>query len=492
MPPTTPPPPSPSSLRTPPTPLHGPKFDNYEPWAPRMSTRSSVQKTQYRARTPPRQDANELESNLSTPLAGKRTTRTRRSPNNLSPPSSAHPSPQKGTGKAPKASGQRNVSGTLDDNSTTIAAVAPGTSVDDSGPSFGKEAGPASVFGHGMLPTPAKTPKKRHTQPVAGLGSAARVLFAPRPPTVEEAMPSPRKSKKGKKHNELSLHSFSDDQNDDGDEEKIEIYTDSKERIPEMDISDDNPFISRPGQAAAAEEARSLRRRRKVRTDVSHDVEESLKRDDGMYYVFRGKKVFRKFDEPNPNDNDNTGSPPPRTRSSIKPRLLFPTKEQVQAREKRDNGNGVVEDQHMTLENEVDEEAVTDIDESRITKSQEILETEDSEMTDVVDADTEPEAETDLGTPERDPKIDPFSSPPASGTRSGRGSLRRVKSSPHIDGGGSPLGSQNAHMTRSKESSFSGWKRTKAGLSSGRVRKREGGEVVGESVSKRTRAAGGI
>jgi hypothetical protein len=154
-----------------------------------------------------------------------------------------------------------------------------------SGAGLGKTAGTAQNFGHGMLPTPAKTPKKRQAQPVSGLGSTARVLFPTRPQTIEEAMPSPKKNKKGKKYTGLSLNSFSEDLNNDDEEEKIEIYTDSKERIPELDVSDDNPFIGRPGQVAAAEEARSLRRRRKARTDINHDVEESLKQDDGMFYV---------------------------------------------------------------------------------------------------------------------------------------------------------------------------------------------------------------
>ncbi|KAH0559769.1 hypothetical protein GP486_003720 [Trichoglossum hirsutum] len=496
MPPSTPPPPSPSSLRTPPTPRHGPMFDNYEPWAPRISTRSSAQRSQNRAKTPPRQETNMLEPSLSTPQTGKRATRPRAPSNSLSTPPSTHSSPQKRAEKAPRSAGRRNVSGVLNDDSTTTSTTATlGISVDGSGASSAKGTSTTSIFGHGMLPTPAKTPKKRHALPVAGLGSTARVLFPSRPQTIEEAMPSPKKSRRGKKHSGLGLHSFSDSLNDDDGEEKIEIYTDSKEKIPEMDMSDDNPFISRPGQATAAEDARSFRRRRKGQTDSSHDVEESLGRDDGMYYVFRGKKVFRKFDEPSPNDNGSTDSPPQRTRSSIKPRLLFPSKEQIRARETRGNENATDEDQHMAHDDEVDEEALTDIDESRITKSQEILRTEDSEMTDAVDAetDTDTEANAHPGSPKRNPKDDdPFDSPPASGTRSGRGGIRKVKSSLHTDGGGSSLGGQSVHMTRSKGSPFDSWKRTKGGLNSGRVRKREGGEeAAGGSISKRTRAASG-
>jgi hypothetical protein len=177
------------------------------------------------------------------------------------------------------------MSGALNDDSNTSAAVSLGIPADSSGASLGKTTSSESFFGHGMLPTPAKTPKKRQEQPVAGLGSTARVLFPTRPQTIEEAMPSLKRGKRGKKYTGFILNSFSEDPNDDEEEGKIEIYTDSKERVPELDTGDDNPFIDRPGQVAAAEEARSLRRRRKANTDVSHEVEESLGRGDGMYYV---------------------------------------------------------------------------------------------------------------------------------------------------------------------------------------------------------------
>ena len=147
----------------------------------------------------------------------------------------------------------------------------------------------------------------------------------------------------------------------------------------------------------------------------------------------------------------------------------------------------------MISENEVDEEAVTDIDEKRITESPEILETEDSEMTDAfgVETEIETEVETEPATPERKTKADSFSSSPASGTRSmTRRRARGAKPSSHIDGG-PPIRSQSAHMTRSKGTAFDSWRRTKGGVISGRVRKREG-EAVGESISKRTRAASGL
>lgn len=71
----------------------------------------------------------------------------------------------------------------------------------------------------------------------------------------------------------------------------------------------------------------------------------------------RGKKMFRKYEEDNDDSNETrvtrTGSPEhrPFTRSSIKPRLLFPTEEQ---RREREEGADTMD---------VDEEAITDIDE---------------------------------------------------------------------------------------------------------------------------------
>lgn len=90
-----------------------------------------------------------------------------------------------------------------------------------------------------MLPTPAKTPRKR---PVADsqISSTARVLFNDQSTDLEDVMPTPRKSRKAKKHIAFSLESF---EREKAGERQVEIFTDSKERMPEVDDEEDNPFV---------------------------------------------------------------------------------------------------------------------------------------------------------------------------------------------------------------------------------------------------------
>ena len=136
-----------------------------------------------------------------------------------------------------------------------------------------------------MLPTPAKTPRKKTVQP--GLHPAARVLFPTRPENIDDAMPTPRKNGRRKKHIGFSLDSFGAD--DDVSDEKIEIYTDSKDKVPEVDETEDNPFYVKPGQDATsngdAVSRNSKRRKINGGVNVNKEIEESFKREDGMVYV---------------------------------------------------------------------------------------------------------------------------------------------------------------------------------------------------------------
>lgn len=91
-----------------------------------------------------------------------------------------------------------------------------------------------------MLPTPAKTPRKRALQSEEALGPTARILFpTDRPVNVDDVVPTPRKSRK---INFKSLDSL--DAQSGKAEEQITIYTDSKDRIPTKDAEEDNPFVS--------------------------------------------------------------------------------------------------------------------------------------------------------------------------------------------------------------------------------------------------------
>ena len=142
----------------------------------------------------------------------------------------------------------------------------------------------------------------------------------------------------------------------------------------------------------------------------------------------------------------------PFTRSSIKPRLLFPTEEQRRARQ-------------AALDNP-DEEAITDIEEPHAL---------DSEMTDIA---PETEEET-LVTPVK-PTFSP-ASPPTTG-RTTRAATRKaaLDSSPLV--GPEPVEVPRFAVKKGKKTSpFDGWQRTKSGgggggkgTSTGKGKKREG------------------
>lgn len=145
-----------------------------------------------------------------------------------------------------------------------------------------------TTLGVGMLPTPSKTPRKR-AAPAEVIQSTARVLFPGRTAKVEDAMPSTRKSRKGKRVGLFSL----DGLDEDGDDEagKIPIYTDSKERVPNLDEGEANPFVTRSRGKNKAEEVEAKvepQRRSRKRVEVIEEeteMEKKVKNDEGMIYV---------------------------------------------------------------------------------------------------------------------------------------------------------------------------------------------------------------
>lgn len=137
-----------------------------------------------------------------------------------------------------------------------------------------------------MLPTPAKTPRKKPVQQAA-VSAAARVLFPTRPDTVEDAMPTPRK-RKNKRHVGFSLYSSMEDEADNS-ENRIEIYTDSKDKVPELDMSEDNPFHEQPVEDVPIPEPtkakNSRKRKASHRIEDNMEIEEAFNREEGMVYV---------------------------------------------------------------------------------------------------------------------------------------------------------------------------------------------------------------
>ena len=138
-----------------------------------------------------------------------------------------------------------------------------------------------------MLPTPASIPRKKSVSQGA-VNAAARVLFPPRPETIEDAMPVPRKRRKNHRHVGFSLYSSMEDDGQSS-EDKIQIYTDSKDKVPELDESEDNPFLEKPHQLPPPAEPTKARtgRKRKHGHEVGSNpqIEEAFKRDEGMVYV---------------------------------------------------------------------------------------------------------------------------------------------------------------------------------------------------------------
>ncbi|PYI34074.1 hypothetical protein BP00DRAFT_337403 [Aspergillus indologenus CBS 114.80] len=327
---TTPPPPS--TLRIPPTPRHGAKYDHYEPYSTRYSSRLASQRASRESQTTP--PPGFPPARASSKLPKKQDARESAT---LSPPGSVQSSPRKQ--KAGRLTGTHSLPhSTLDDSdpfNTEPSHTRP--------PQFLRP-----TLTEGMLPTPAKTPRKKA---VADVGNTARVLFPP--------PPSSSSRKKPKKHTGFSLDSFTEDFGQSGTE--IKIYTDSRDRVPELDKSEGNPFYKKPSSNTGT---RTSRRKEMIR---DKEVEESVRREDGMVYVFRGKKMFRKFTDDvdscgEDEDDDDLGllaARPdlidesvaaklrPLTRSSIKPRVLF----RSAASDAQQDGTG-----------EADEEAATDIE----------------------------------------------------------------------------------------------------------------------------------
>ena len=126
----------------------------------------------------------------------------------------------------------------------------------------------------GMLPTPAKTPKKKA---VDDAGSTARTLFP--------ATSGTGRRKRGKNPTGFSLESFEDNLKQD--QNNIEIYTDSRDRIPELDESEDNPFYTKPGGSnpTGKTTGRDSGGHKEKESKRDKEVGKSLHRDDGMFYV---------------------------------------------------------------------------------------------------------------------------------------------------------------------------------------------------------------
>ncbi|KAE8557145.1 hypothetical protein EYB25_001851 [Talaromyces marneffei] len=303
---TTPPPSDLRELREPRAPRHGAGYDSFDPYPTRQSARLAGQRSSEPHTTPP-------------PPSPKKSAR-RNGIDALSPPGTLSPRKKTVRGKASL------INETLDVETSDLSDGASGHRLSRSAILPGRSL---------LLPTPAKTP--RHQKSVGNFGAAARSLF----PNAS----SSSQTKSTKKPSGFSLDSFHEDSTSNN--SSIEIFTDSRDRIPVANKRLDNPFLSKsePKMSSDSEIPKAKRQRvasRHVAPEI--DPKEAVKRTDGMLYTFRGKKVFRKFDyqrsdsEEDQNEEDELGffavrpdlldssvnlDAPRLTRSAIKGRRLF-------------------------------------------------------------------------------------------------------------------------------------------------------------------------
>jgi len=260
-------PPRSNVLHTPPPPLHGARYDTYQTYSTRKITRHSTSRARRAIPTPPPNSDELHHQPVSSGLPA---------PHTFSPPSSAHTSPR----KKPSGSGRkRDIANMNGEDMPSQAALHVGNGA-ISNPR------PKDLAATSMLPTPAKTPRKKQVHSTAAKATA-RVLFPVRPDTVDEAMPVPRK-RKNRRHVGFSLYSSMEDE-DANLESNIQIYTDSKDKIPELDPSEDNPFLEQPAEVLQPPEPSKGRSSRKRKASHSPEerkaISEAFNREEGMVYV---------------------------------------------------------------------------------------------------------------------------------------------------------------------------------------------------------------
>ncbi len=96
-------------------------------------------------------------------------------------------------------------------------------------------------------------------------------------------MPIPKK-KRSKKYSGLTLDSFRAENI----EEPIEIFTDSRDRIPERDSATDNPFYgvaTRDAPRPEPAKRRSPRKHVSIPGEGRETIEDAIRREDGIIYV---------------------------------------------------------------------------------------------------------------------------------------------------------------------------------------------------------------
>ena len=135
-----------------------------------------------------------------------------------------------------------------------------------------------------MLPTPASLPRKKQI-PRAEIAATARVLFPTGPDLIDDPMPLTRKGRRNRKHRGFSIND-PDEVEASSPDDKVPIYTDSRDKVPELDLKGDNPFLDQdPASSSNAPNSRG-KKRKAQNTVIPHpQIEEAFNRDKGMVYV---------------------------------------------------------------------------------------------------------------------------------------------------------------------------------------------------------------
>ncbi|TLD25494.1 hypothetical protein PspLS_06132 [Pyricularia sp. CBS 133598] len=305
------------------------------------------------------------------------------------------------------------------------------------GPPSAQKKAPHMVLGRtdiseqtGMLPTPSKTPSRKHSKQLqADINAVSRNLF-----NDDDIMPQP-KTKRPTKYSGISMGSFTAVESED----PIDIFTDSHDRIPVVDDDAENPFVDGPSHGRSQRLAARQRRNEDLVARTSDaqvhlaeggviSLKEARERsEEGFIQVFRGKRIFHQ---------DTRGK-------KLKGRLLF-----ASASAAKSKPSSIVDE---------DEEAETDIEDHIDSQAENKLDIDD-EIPAEHSSSTVISNEGVLATPKvkADKKVTtPIApaaphSPPATG-RLLRSSRRSVEETP-------------VYKPRKPSSPFDGWARVKGSI----------------------------
>ena len=95
-------------------------------------------------------------------------------------------------------------------------------------------------------------------------------------------MPTPKKGRHFRKSSAFGLDGYVDEDDADA-SDNIEIYTDSKERVPVNDQDEENPFVNHEEPPQAKSKGSGKRRRGQSSSD--RRMEEAAENGEGLIYV---------------------------------------------------------------------------------------------------------------------------------------------------------------------------------------------------------------